>query len=197
MKLKNVIFMYENKTRNIAQRSAPAKPAHAPSAAPAKVRAPKPVPAPLAGMIPGLLMVVRVRGLGGMHPKREQTMRMLNLPRTYNATLVKSDASYLGMLQEAKDYLAWGPVSQKMLLALVSKRATANGHKLSEVKEMSGKLDELVSSLAAGKKPADLGLDRTFHLTPPSGGWKGRKVIYPRGDLGPRPSMDELLKRMI
>ncbi len=178
--------MVENKTRSPSQK-----------AVPAKARAPKIAPAPLAGMIPNLLVVVRVRGLGGMHPKREQTMRMLNLPRTYNATLVKPDASYLGMLREAKDYLAWGPVSKKALHALVSKRATATGRKLSEVKEMSGKIEEIVLALEAGTKPVDLGLDRTFHLTPPSGGWKNRKAIYPRGDLGSRPSMDELLKRMI
>jgi ribosomal protein L30/L7E len=143
-----------------------------------------------------LLAVVRVRGMSGLHPKRKLTMEMLNIPRSNNGTLVISSGPYRGMLQEAKDYVAWGPISEKMVVELLVKRGTQSGNRLSTIKKPE-EIVALAKSLFAGQSLKVLELDRTFRLTPPSGGWKDRKKTFPYGDLGSRPSMDDMIKAMI
>lgn len=143
-----------------------------------------------------LLAVVRARGLSGLHPKRKRTMEMLGLYYSNAGTLVPSTPSYMGMLREAKDYLAWGPLSEKMAIAMLAKRGTMEGRKLSLVKKPE-EIAALARLLMSGKTPASLGMDHCFRLTPPSGGWKDKKKTYPYGDLGARPSMDSLIKSMI
>lgn len=141
-----------------------------------------------------LLAVVRVRGYFGMNPKRRDTLEMLNIPRANNCTLVSENASYKGMLHEVKDYAAWGAVSEKTVVAMLLKRGMKNGNRLG-IDEKKAK--EMAKELLAGKKLSDIGVDRTFRLTPPSKGWKDKKSSLPKGDLGARQDMDVLLAKMI
>lgn len=143
-----------------------------------------------------LLAVVRVRGMSGLHPNRKLTMEMLNISRSNQGTVVPSTPSFLGMLREAKDYVAWGPISEKVLISMLAKRGAVSGHILS-TKKKPEEIAAIAKALMAGQSLKQLEIDRTFRLTPPSGGWKARKKTYPVGDLGARPSMDELIKAMI
>jgi ribosomal protein L30/L7E len=131
-----------------------------------------------------------------MHPKRRDTVYMLNLKRSNQATLVQLNESYSGMLDEVKDYVTWGPLSRPMLVKMLSKRGFIGSKKLSTLKSAE-EIDKFATELEAGKSLKDLGINRNFRLTPPSKGWKGKKLRYPQGDLGPRESMDSLLTRMI
>lgn len=144
-----------------------------------------------------LLAVVRVRGMSGLHPKRKLTMEMLNIPRSNNGTLVISSGPYRGMLQEAKDYVTWGPISEKMVAELLVKRGTQHGNRLSAIKKPEEIVTFAKALFSGGQTLKVLELDRTFRLTPPSGGWKDRKKTFPYGDLGSRPSMDDIIKAMI
>ena len=141
-----------------------------------------------------LLAVIRVRGYFGMNPKRRDTLEMLNIPRANNCTLVHENASYKGMLHEVKDYATWGEVSEKTLSAMLMKRGMKDGNRL---KIDEKKAQEMAKELLAGKKLADIGVDRTFRLTPPSKGWKDKKSSLPMGDLGARKDIDVLLAKMI
>jgi len=143
-----------------------------------------------------LVAIVRVRGLTGIHPKRKYTILMLNLKRSNQATLVTLNNSYLGMLEEVKDYVTWGSLSKEVLIHLLTKRGFVGKAKLSS--KMDGpQIEKAAAELMGGKTLKQLEVNRNFRLTPPSKGWKGKKLRYPQGDLGPRDSMDSLLKRMI
>ncbi|VVC01273.1 50S ribosomal protein L30 [uncultured archaeon] len=145
----------------------------------------------------GLLAIVRIRGVTGMNPKRQHTLELLNIPQSHNATLVPANPIYLGMIHQAKDYISWGPISEHVLESMLTKRGrTDEGRKLREAKKPH-EIKEIAAKLIAGSTLKSLEVRRTFHLTPPSGGFKDRKKNYPIGDLGPRPSMDDAIKSMI
>ena len=132
----------------------------------------------------------------GMNPKRKDTMFMLNLKRSNQATLLQLNESYVGMLDEVKDYATWGSLSKEVLVSMLTKRGQIGKKKLSELKK-SDEIEKIADELIGGKLLKELGINRNFRLTPPSKGWKGKKERYPRGDLGPRESLDSLLRRMI
>lgn len=142
-----------------------------------------------------LIAIVRVRGYFGMAPDRKDTLKMLNLPRAYNATLVHMNESYRGMLHVVKDYATWGPLSKAMVEKMLLKRGMVAGKRLSLSKKQA-EIEKIAAEIIGGKSLTEVGIDRTFRLTPPSGGWKDRKQTRPKGDLGARPSMDELLGNM-
>jgi len=145
----------------------------------------------------GLLAVVRVRGVTGINPKRQHTLELLSIPQSHNATLIAANPIHLGMVQQAKDYITWGPISESVLVSMLTKRGHADeGQKLCEVKKPQ-EIKEMAAKLMAGATLKSLEIRRTFHLTPPSGGFKDKKKNYPIGDLGPRPSMDEAVKARI
>ena len=143
-----------------------------------------------------LIAIVRVRGLTGLNPKQKATLLMLNLKRSNQATLVHTNESYNGMLEQSKDYITWGPISKPILLNMLTKRAFVGKSKLSTTKSESD-IEKICDELIGGKSLKDLQINRNFRLTPPSKGWKAKKVRYPQGDLGPRDSIDKLLTRMI
>lgn len=143
-----------------------------------------------------LIAIVRVRGWFGMNPRRRDTLTMLNIPRANNCTLVHMNESYKGMLHDVKDYATWGAVSEKYVEKMLVKRGAISGKKLTATKK-TDEIKKMAKELLSGKSLKDIGIDRTFRLTPPSGGWKDKKQTKPKGDLGSRDSMDTLLAQMI
>ncbi|MDE1797928.1 MAG: uL30 family ribosomal protein [Candidatus Micrarchaeota archaeon] len=143
-----------------------------------------------------VIVAVRIRGMTGMHPRPIQTMDMLNLKRSNHATIVFDNPAYKGMLQDVKDFVTFGAVNAETVEKLLQKRGRVSGRKLSEVKKPE-EIKKMASELMAGKSLRELGIDRYFRLTPPSGGFKSKKKSRPYGDLGIRSDMDALLKRMM
>ncbi len=144
-----------------------------------------------------VVAIVRVRGVTGLHPKRVHTMELLNICRTNCATLVPDSPILRGMLHSCKDYVTWGSVSEPIIEKLLTKRGHVGGVRLSAVKKPA-EIKAMAAKLAAGETTLkSLEMKRVFRLTPPSGGWSGKKYTYPNGDLGPRPNMDALLKSMM
>ncbi len=190
-----------NKTASIKAETKGGMAKAMPKTAPAKA---KPAPAvrnPTASSTPAagakVLAIIRVRGVTGLHPKRAHTMDLLNVSRSNCASLVIDTPITRGMLHNCKDYMAWGPVSVKMVEHMLTKRGYIGGKRINAVKKPA-EITEIANKLFAGSATLkSLELNRVFHLTPPSGGWKDKKRTYPVGDLGPRPDMDSLLKCMV
>jgi len=154
-----------------------------------------------------LICVLRVRGAHGMRRTILQTLHLLKLYRVNHVTLIQNNPSVKGMLQKAKDYIAFGPVSLDTLKKLLKKRALLNGNKpLSDthiVNETTYKsVDDLAKGLFEGKiKFKEIkDLKPIFRLHPPIGGYKGsiKKAANAGGVLGNvGEKINDYVKKMI
>lgn len=143
------------------------------------------------------LAIIRIRGIRSIKPKIKKTLELLNL-RKPNHCVIFDDTPYIkGMLNVVKDYVTFGQIGESELCTLLLKRGKKGSKRLKEcLKE-----DEIISiakKLIKGSKIKDLKdvLDPVFMLKPPSKGYKSIKHHYPKGELGKRPSISSLIKRM-
>ena len=150
--------------------------------------------------------VVRVRGVSDIKHQINETMDMLHLTRNCHATLVDNRPAYLGMLQKARNYVAYGEVSKETLIHLLSKRGRLVGDKklTDEYAEKVGKksLDELAEALLKGELEFQKlpGVKPIFRLHPPSKGFKGKvKQSYAAGGVTgyQGEAINKLLEQMI
>ena len=143
------------------------------------------------------LAVIRIRGMWGIKPKIKTTMEKLNLTRVNHCVIINDAPTYIGMLKICKDYVAYGPISNKMIEKLITKRARKAGNKKLE-KEENEKVPDFVERFVQEKADIkNLGIKPVFRLKPPKKGYKSIKKAYPRGALGKWPSMDILINKMI
>ena len=75
------------------------------------------------------ICIIRIRGSPGMRRTILNTLTLFNLHHVNHATLVRSNPSVLGMLQKAKDYIAYGTISTEMIGNLLKKRGLLVGNK--------------------------------------------------------------------
>lgn len=141
-----------------------------------------------------ILAVVRVRGIRNMAPKVKITLEHLRLNKPNHCIVIKATPEVFGMLLEVKDYVAFGKISESALHALLQKRGEVGSKLLCDLKKEE-EIKAIAKEMLAGKRPAEL--DKVFRLHPPRSGYKNIKMHYPRGDLGHRENMDDLIKRMI
>ncbi len=136
-----------------------------------------------------MFAVVRVRGTVNAKPKVRDTLHMLNLPAINNCTLVHETDSYRGMLQQVKDYVTWGEISEPILEQLLAAKTDLEGDELQQAvtRLMSG--DAKLGELAPVR----------LRLHPPVKGYEGLKRSYRLGGaLGYRGTdINQLLERMI
>ncbi len=140
------------------------------------------------------IAIARVRGRRGVKPKIRKTLELLKLHRPNHVVVYKATPSLLGMLRIVKDYVTFGEVSKETLERLVAKRGEKGSRRAKELYN-EAKVREIAEKLYNGEKVEDI--DPVFRLHPPRGGWKSIKAHYPKGALGNRGSMDELLRRMM
>ncbi len=128
---------------------------------------------------------VRLRGKVGIRDELEDTLKMLNLKKKFNCTLLPETEDYEGMLQKVSEFVTWGQVDEEVAKKILEKN--------------SDKADEALKALDEGKSLSKVGIKRSFSLAPPSGGFnKSTKKPYPKGEAGKREDgIDDLLKRMI
>jgi len=149
--------------------------------------------------------VIRIRGKVGVPKHIEDTLKILRLTDLYNCVLLPETPSVQGMLEKVKDWITWGEIEKETLLYLLKKRLRLKkGKKVDEkiLKEKTGysTFEELADSLFNYKvKLTNFDcFEPKFRLTPPSKGFKSKKLSWPKGDLGYRSkAINELLKRMI
>jgi large subunit ribosomal protein L30 len=151
------------------------------------------------------LAVIRIRGTIDLRGETDDTLRMLNLNHNCNATLIDDRPSYLGMLQKAQSYIAWGePTTETITLLLKERGRTIGNRKLTD--EHTQQLGyENVEKLAKALHDNKVELKNlkdvkpVFRLHPPRKGYKRtvKKSYQAGGETGYRgEAINELIKRM-
>jgi large subunit ribosomal protein L30 len=128
---------------------------------------------------------IRMKGKFSLSPSAKTTLESLNLTRLYACTLVPGTDSYLGMLQSAKDSIAYGEVDEKAISILLSRRGLLrDGKKLSAAKKPE-EIAKLAKEIAGSQKPlSQHSLLPMFFLSPPKGGFgASRKMAAGNGGL--------------
>lgn len=139
-----------------------------------------------------MIAAVRIRGVRNVLPSIKATLEMLNLSRPNYCVLLRDDPTTRGMLLKVKDYVAYGPISPEVAERLARARGEFRGKKVSLLPKEEA--DELIKRVLALDFPE--GFKKAFRCRPPSKGYKDIKKAWPFGDLGKRPSMDSLIRRM-
>lgn len=140
------------------------------------------------------IAVVRVRGKHKISPKIKKTLELLKLMKPNHCVIVDNSEQIRGMLEKVKDYVTYGSIDESTLLYLIKKRGRIKGKKITEVKN-DEEIKAIVKKILDGGKVRDF-MDPVFRLRPPRRGYKNTKLMYPLGDLGPRPDISNLIKRM-
>lgn len=143
--------------------------------------------------------VIRMKGKFSLSPTARTTMESLNLNRLYSCTLVPGTDSYLGMLQAAKDSVAYGEVDEKAIVLLLSRRGLLrDGKRLSGAKKPE-EIAKLAKEIASSGKPlSQHSILPIFFLSPPKGGFGGsRKMAAGNGGLlGKNSAIGQLIEQM-
>lgn len=151
-----------------------------------------------------MLAAVRVRGVPDTGKKVSKTLQSLRLHNKNNCTLLRDSDSNRGMLDRARNHIAYGEVEADTVEALLEKRGQVHGNPLSEELDTLGydSVEDLVAALedeeiSLGKLHSD-GMTLPIRLSPPSKGYSDPKRQYRQGgSVGKRDDMDDLLGRMM
>lgn len=115
-----------------------------------------------------MIAAVRIRGLQDVRQKVSRTLDNLKLRKKHQVVVYEDDPAVEGMMKQAKDYIAYGEISDETVEAL---------------EERSGE---------------EVEHGTVVNLRSPKGGFKNtRKNTGQGGSLGERDDMDQLLKRMV
>jgi len=152
-------------------------------------------------------VAVRVRGHIGVRGEIADTLEHLRLHKTNHAVIVPKNDSYEGMLRKARDWIAYGELSEATLAEVLRTRAKVEGDKpLTDayVAEHSGgkfrTIDDLARAIAGGQASLKdvAGLKPVIRLNPPRKGYGGNKRHYPMGALGNwGEDINDLISRMV
>lgn len=125
-----------------------------------------------------MLAAVRVRGVPDTPETVSHTLTSLNLDSRHSCVLLEDSASVRGMLDQARDYIAFGAVSDDTARTLIERRSDGGDMDIDDI--------------------MDAGISSPFHLSPPSNGFSDPRRGYGQGgSLGERDDMDRLLERMM
>ncbi len=141
------------------------------------------------------IAIVRIRGIRNINPKIKQTLDLLNIERPNNCVIIDDTPQNMGMVKVCKDYITYGPISEKVLFELLRKRGEKGRRMLRDVMEEE-EIKQAAQKIMHNEKVKNF-VDPVFRLHPPRKGYKTIKKPAPEGDLGKREDMDSLLKRMM
>ena len=151
-------------------------------------------------------ILVRIRGPIDIIGDINETMRLLKIPKKFNATIIPDNVYSQGMLKKIKDYVTWGPASPQIIKELILGRGKLIGNKSIDEKELIkitgyDSTTKLYSDISEGVlKLKDIkNMKPIFRLHPPRKGFKKstKKAITEKGELGFRNDIDKLILRMI
>jgi large subunit ribosomal protein L30 len=136
-----------------------------------------------------MILVIRISGHVEMRTDFEETMFRMRLRKKYSAVLLKETKDTQHLLQAVRNFVAFGPIDQKTLEELISKRAKSSDKKRVDAKRTA----EII--LTEGIEKA--GIKPFFRLHPPRKGIDS-KLHYPKGVLGDNgDKINELVRRML
>jgi len=161
---------------------------------------------------PKLLLVIRIRGINGLHPKPRKILQLFRLRQINNAVFVRVNKAVSEMLKLIEPYVTFGSPNLKTVRELIYKRgfAKVGGQRVSissnsQIEKSLGKnglicIEDLIHEIftvGPNFKWANRFL-WPFKLNPPRGGWNKINVHYNQGgDFGNREEkISELAQRM-
>lgn len=151
--------------------------------------------------------IVRLRGTVNVSPDIRYALALLRLHRVNHCALLDDNEYTRGMLAKVKDYVAWGPISEEMLVTLLKTRGRlSGGQRLTEEyvhgQTPFGSIQELARALLAGsvtmRALAQYRIKPLLRLHPPRKGLRGKKRSFQQGgDLGNHgEQINDLLSKM-
>lgn len=154
------------------------------------------------------IAIIQIRGVIGVKKKVKDTLKMLNLHKKNNCSIISSNNNAsVGMLRIVKDYVTWGELDKETFIELLKKRGRLPGKKALTEEYLKEKLKLDFESFSnmfmkLEKELKDIpGLRCFFKLKPPVKGFErgGIKKPYSMcGALGYRKDkINELIKRML
>jgi len=158
------------------------------------------------------IVVIRIRGRVNVPNIIKKNLDMLKLRKKFSCVIINKKPEMLGMINKAKDYIAYGNINKDTLKELILKRGkfiknqgikiTKEGKNEKENKTKSKNEQEInsfVKQFFDGKKELkDLNIKPFFSLHPPRGGFKkSTKKAWPEGVLGKNEKINELLLKML
>jgi len=152
------------------------------------------------------LAVVRIRGEPDLKKEVKDTLKMLNLERTNQCTVINDEPTYRGMLDRCKEAVTWGSLDSEVLKKLLLERGEFDGGKEitdENVEERTpfGSVEELVETVY--EEDLDLSdidnLKPMFRLHPPKKGYNSVTRSFGNGgSKGFRgEKINDLILRMI
>lgn len=158
-------------------------------------------------------VAIQIRSLVNIAPRPKKTLSLLRLKQINNCVILRNNLSIKNMLQNAKDYIAFGTVSYELLRKLIYLRGYGkiNGTKVKLTNEnieshFEGKfkcIEELCDVIYHGKPELRdvLKFLCPFKLNPPRGGFvnghKKRSFIQGGSTNDHKELLGNLLERMI
>lgn len=116
------------------------------------------------------IVVLRIKGQIDLPPDIRKTFEELKLRKKFSCRILEDKPEILGMVKKVQDYVAYGPIDEKTLNELITKRGNPNQKDTEQV----------------------------FHLHPPRGGFKkSTKLMWPKGILGKNEKINELILKML
>jgi large subunit ribosomal protein L30 len=152
----------------------------------------------------GSLLVVNLRGMVNTRAPVRTTLDQLKVAKRFNATIVPNDRVHLGMLNLAKEHVAWCKLDAETAAKLLTNRSEiSSGRKASpeDLNDKYGSVHDLASGLESGKVTLNTvsEIRPFFRLSPPRGGFKRsiRRQYREGGILGPNDQLAQLVEKML
>jgi large subunit ribosomal protein L30 len=150
------------------------------------------------------LVAVNLRGTVNIPRPVKETLANLKVRNRFNATLLKENETTLGMLNRAKEHLAWAEAEEALVEKLLESRTQVmNGNTLEGVlksakaKNLSGLAKSITDGKVDFRKLKDV--RPYFRLHPPRGGFsRSTRRLYDQGGvLGNNPELMNLIEKML
>ena len=153
----------------------------------------------------GLLLIVNLHGMINSPAPVRKALNELKVARKFSASVVADEPPTEGMLRLCKDYVAWAPLDEGLLVELLRKRGMVSASKnLDEpsLKRLGYKNHEdMAAKMVKGEVRLSSieGVLPFFRLAPPKGGFRRslRRQFTEKGVLGNNPGLEEIVRRMI
>jgi len=136
------------------------------------------------------IAAIRVRGTKGVRKTVSRTLELLGLTRKNHCIILRPGPVVKGMLEKARDYVAWGEVGEETLGELLEKKARVAGNRKPSPQQWQGTgfgdAKELAKAVCEGRIELRSvpGMKKVFRLEPPAKGLGPVKVGYPRVATG-------------
>ena len=127
--------------------------------------------------------------------KIAETFTRMGLLRKYCCVLINEDSESIGMLKNVRDMVAYGPISEEMLVKLLKQRGRIIGNSSARIENP----EKIAKEIIAGKKLSDLKIKSFFRLHSPRKGIDS-KLYYgqKKGVLGNnKEDINKLIERML